>query len=86
MHITQCAVEFEKATNCRLDDLFVNAEEELPEFFRLKSDIFSISKNGDLSLVDPSSHYSMSMSQKPVRSQKPVGGGQSSKDEIIILD
>ena len=48
--IADCADEFETATLTKLDDLFANAEEELPEFFKIKSDIFKMDSDGTVCL------------------------------------
>lgn len=86
MHVSDCSTEFEKATNCKLDDLFVNAEEELPEFFKLKSDIFSLSPNGEVTLVNPQSYDSMAKLQKQPRTQSTSSSAKNNSSELIVLD
>ena len=50
MHIMECSAEFETATYTKLEELFVNAEEELPQFFKIKGDIFSLGQDGTVAL------------------------------------
>lgn len=82
INLSDCAEEFFEATNTKLDDLFVNAEEELPEFFKIKSDTFDLSSNGQVSLVSPSAY--IEQAKKAPRSQKkPV---VQNSNEVICLD
>ncbi|CAI2367724.1 unnamed protein product [Moneuplotes crassus] len=50
IYMSDCSSEFEEATTCRLSDLFLNVEEELPEFFKIKSDIFCLGEDGSITL------------------------------------
>lgn len=68
------------ATNCKLSDLFVNAEEELPEFFNLKSDIFTLHPDGQLSLTSPSAKPKVQKAKKVMPKTAPLN------PEVITLD
>jgi len=84
MHVSECASEFENATGSSLEELFVNAEQELPEFFKLKSDVFRMSMDGQLSLVAQIPQPVMTQPKKAARANKTNGGKKS--EEIVILD
>lgn len=48
--MSDCAKEFKRATFTSLDELFINAEEELPQFFEIKKDIFNVDQDGNITL------------------------------------
>jgi hypothetical protein len=62
--------------------LFVNAEEELPEFFKIKSDTFNLTEDGQVSLVAPSAQVEASK-KAPRSHKKPV---VNNSNEVICLD
>lgn len=64
----------------------MNAEDELPEFFKLKSDIFALAPDGQVSLTAPLSDTT-TKTKKTIRTQKiPMDAVKNNKDDIIVLD
>ena len=86
IHLQDCSAEFEEATTCKLEDLFLNVDEELPEFFNIKSDIFTLSQNGIVTLNKSYNEKELySRKKKPSRGMKKALKPQQS-NEVILLD
>ncbi|CAI2369258.1 unnamed protein product [Moneuplotes crassus] len=86
IHIKDCGLEFHQATACKLDDLFLNVEEELPEFFKIKSDIFHFAHNGVITLNKFYKEHSVSSRRlKGGRSHKKVQK-LNQPPEVIEID
>lgn len=86
IYIDDCSTEFEEATTCRLGDLFLNVEDELGEFFQIKSDIFSVGDDGSITLNKSFKEMGDSARrQKEARAQKKaIKASQAS--EVIEID
>lgn len=86
--LSDCSEEFEKATRCKLGDLFSNAEDELPEFFKLKDDIFNLNPDGSITLLHNCQEEPVI--SKPKKNLKAISNGNSAsavtKTELIVLD
>ena len=85
IHISDCSGEFEDATTCRLEDLFTNVEEELPEFFKIKKDIFIFSEDEGTVVMNKNYNPNATQKKKAVKAIKRAPKPQKSK-EVICLD
>lgn len=88
--LSDCSQEFENATRCKLGDLFSNAEDELPEFFKLKSDVFSLNSDDSVTLLHGYQEEQVICKPKKNYNQKAALKGSSTsavtKSELIVLD
>lgn len=102
IHIDDSAKEFKRATRTNLDDLYANAVDELPQFFKLKDDIFKVDEEG-MVMLHHSSEGPKSFSKggyvqpkegaKPRRGPKKPAQTPSSKPasgvtsgDVIVID